>query len=212
MDFPYFKVMNAIMGGRAIETSVHLLDSAASSSPATVKAESDEEGTTEAVRQHITPTPAVSRQPPIPAPVSSSQTTTTVPAVSSQPPTPAPVASNQTTTPIPAVSSQPPTPAPAASSQATTPAPAASSQPPMPAPSVSSCPSTPSLPDDDTPVAKKKQRRVQCAEKAATSLVQDVLAVQVKIQERREEMEKELAAKEEERSVLMKESRDSWIR
>ena len=46
--------MDSIMGGKAVVTHVHLLDSAASTSPATVEAESDENRTTEAVSQHIT--------------------------------------------------------------------------------------------------------------------------------------------------------------
>ena len=46
MDFRYFEVMGAIMGGKAVVTPVHLLDDAASTSPATVEAENDKNRTT----------------------------------------------------------------------------------------------------------------------------------------------------------------------
>ena len=52
---------------------------------------------------------------------------------------------------------------------------------------------------------------MQRAEKAATSLVKDVLEARVKARERREELENELAAKEEEReNVLMKGNKNLW--
>ena len=170
-DYPHFKVMDTIMGGRAAVTPVHLLDSAASTSSATVEAESDNEVTTE-----------VANKPTTSFPVVSSPSTTLGPTVCSC-----------SSTPGPAVSSSccPSTPAPAVIRHLSTPGSSASNRP-----------STPSLPDDDIPVAKNKRQRitsVKRAEKAATSLVKDVLEAQAKEQERREELEKELAAKEEER-------------
>ena len=57
-DFLFFEAMDAVMGTRAAVIPVHLLDSAASSSPATAVAEGDvstQDATTEAVGQSTTP-------------------------------------------------------------------------------------------------------------------------------------------------------------
>ena len=77
------------MGGRAVVTLVHLLDSAASNSPASVEAGEDD-ATTEAVRQ-----------PTIADPVASSQTTIPAPEVSSCPSTPVQAVSNLSSIPLP---------------------------------------------------------------------------------------------------------------
>ena len=138
-DFPHFEVMDAIMGGRAAVTPVHLLDSAANTSSATVEAESDNEATTEVANQPITSFPVVS-----------SPSTTLGPTVSSCLSTPGPAVSSCPSTPGPTVSSCPSTPAPAVSRHLSTPGSSASNRP-----------STPSLPDDDIPVAKKKERGSQ---------------------------------------------------
>ena len=91
------------MGGRTAVTPMHLLDSAASTSSATVEAESDNEVTTEVANQSITSFLVVN-------------------------------------------------------SQSTTPGPAVRSCPSAPAPAVSTHLLTPSLPDDDSPIAKEKER------------------------------------------------------
>ena len=57
-DFPYFEIMDAIMGGRAVVTLVHLLNSAASNSPSIVEAEGEDDATTEALSQPTTSDPA----------------------------------------------------------------------------------------------------------------------------------------------------------
>ena len=84
-DFPHFEVMDAIMGGRAAVTPVHLLDSAANTSSATVEAESDNEATTEVANQPITSFPVVSSQSTILGPTVRSCSSTPGPAVSSCP-------------------------------------------------------------------------------------------------------------------------------
>ena len=98
------------MGGRTAVTPMHLLDSAASTSSATVEAESDNEVTTEVANQSITSFLVVN-----------SQSTTPGPAVRSCPSTPGPAVRSCPSTPGPAVSSCPSAPAPAVSTHLLTP-------------------------------------------------------------------------------------------
>ena len=202
VDFPYFEIFDAVMGGRAAVIPVHLLDSAASSNPAA--AESDEDTATEAVGPSTAPSPPASTVSAMSGPAVSHPTSPS--SAVSPPKSPSSAVSHRTTV-SPAVSrpttpsttvSRPTTPSPAVSCP-TTPSLAVSSRPATTGPSGSNQPST-SLPDDDVPVPKKKRKRltsVQRAEKAATSLLKEVLETQAKGREAREEMEKELAAKEE---------------
>ena len=107
----------------------------------------------------------------------------------------------QSTTPSPSAISHPSTPGPSGISHPSTPGPSGISRPSTPGPSGLSRPSTP-VPDDDFPVPKKKRKRVtsvQRAEKAASSLVKDVLVAQAKGRDKREEAAKKAAAKEEAR-------------
>ena len=131
-SFPYFGILDTVMGGRAAVDPVHLLDSAANPSGETTA----EEATTEAE-----------------AGVGTDEATTEAEGrVDTQ-------AEDQATFSGASIQMQSPPPSPAADSRPTTPGPAAGNSPATPCQSTGSCPTTPSeLPDDDTPIPKKKRK------------------------------------------------------
>ena len=135
------------------------------------------------------------------------------PSASSHQESPGPSTSSQLTSPGPSTSSRPTSPGPSTSSQPAIPGPSTSSRPATPGPSTSSQPTSP-CPVDDIPVPKKKRKRVtniQCTEKAATSLVKDVLTVQAKEREKRTQAEKKLSAKEEAREKRVEDREQKFM-
>ena len=175
-DFPYFGIMDAILGGRASMTPLHLLNSANSIS--SLIAEEDDEPLDIIPSGSSTPLPSESTST-IEPPGSSTDTSTVEP----------PGSSTNTSTVEPAGS----------------PANTNTLQPPNT--STIDYPGPPSSTstlagEEDEPVPKKKRKRptnVQRAEKVAGGMVKELLKAQSQGRKRREKMERQQDAREENR-------------
>ena len=83
VDFPYYDVLDSVMGGRAAVVPVHLLDST-SDNPATTEADGEVNAFTVTECQPTTPSPSASSQPTAPSPsTGGSQPTAPTPSSSS---------------------------------------------------------------------------------------------------------------------------------